>query len=299
MAQRAPAPGQEAFWEHHGLQCELLHAGHDHGRRRPARQGIRPSEEEVREALAGNLCRCTGYHNIVKAVMARPRRRCAHDRDRQPLSLVGRPGAQRKEDPRMITGRGRYVDDLVVPGMLKMAVVVTEAHARSPRSTPRRRRRCRASTASSPARTSTSAAAADGVGPAGRRDQDPWRTGRWPRTGSITSARASPSWSATTSTRWSTPRSGAVEYDPLPVVVDPRRRRGRRALVHPSLGTNQGHEWSIGGGDMDGGGPGRGRRGGRAADRQPPHRRHADQPRVPSRTTAAASSPCTYEPEPT
>jgi aerobic carbon-monoxide dehydrogenase small subunit len=61
-------PLQEAFWEHHGLQCGyctpgMIMAGADLLAKNPD-----PSEEEVREALAGNLCRCTGYHNIVKAV---------------------------------------------------------------------------------------------------------------------------------------------------------------------------------------------------------------------------------------
>jgi carbon-monoxide dehydrogenase small subunit len=63
-------PLQEAFWEHHGLQCGyctpgMIMAGADLIAKNPS-----PSEEEVREALAGNLCRCTGYHNIVKAVMS-------------------------------------------------------------------------------------------------------------------------------------------------------------------------------------------------------------------------------------
>ena len=63
-------PLQEAFWEHHGLQCGyctpgMIMAAADLLERNPD-----PSEREVREALAGNLCRCTGYHNIVKAVLA-------------------------------------------------------------------------------------------------------------------------------------------------------------------------------------------------------------------------------------
>ena len=63
-------PLQEAFWEHHGLQCGyctpgMIMAGADLIAKNPS-----PSEEEVREALAGNLCRCTGYHNIVKAVLS-------------------------------------------------------------------------------------------------------------------------------------------------------------------------------------------------------------------------------------
>ncbi len=63
-------PLQEAFWEHHGLQCGyctpgMIMAGADLIAKNPD-----PTETEVREALAGNLCRCTGYHNIVKAVLS-------------------------------------------------------------------------------------------------------------------------------------------------------------------------------------------------------------------------------------
>jgi len=63
-------PLQTAFWEQHGLQCGyctpgMIMASADLLQRNPD-----PSEEEIREALAGNLCRCTGYHNIVKAVQA-------------------------------------------------------------------------------------------------------------------------------------------------------------------------------------------------------------------------------------
>jgi carbon-monoxide dehydrogenase small subunit len=63
-------PLQQAFWEHHGLQCGyctpgMIMAAADLLERNPS-----PSEDEVRHALEGNLCRCTGYHNIVKAVMA-------------------------------------------------------------------------------------------------------------------------------------------------------------------------------------------------------------------------------------
>jgi carbon-monoxide dehydrogenase small subunit len=63
-------PLQEAFREHHGLQCGyctpgMIMAAADLLERNPS-----PSEEEVRHGLEGNLCRCTGYHNIVKAVLA-------------------------------------------------------------------------------------------------------------------------------------------------------------------------------------------------------------------------------------
>jgi aerobic carbon-monoxide dehydrogenase small subunit len=61
-------PLQEAFWEEHGLQCGfctpgILMAAHDLLQHCPA-----PTEAEIRHGLEGNLCRCTGYHNVVKAV---------------------------------------------------------------------------------------------------------------------------------------------------------------------------------------------------------------------------------------
>ena len=63
-------PMQEAFWEHHGLQCGYCTPGMIMAASDLIAKNPDPSEEEVREALAGNLCRCTGYHNIVKAVMS-------------------------------------------------------------------------------------------------------------------------------------------------------------------------------------------------------------------------------------
>jgi carbon-monoxide dehydrogenase small subunit len=63
-------PMQAAFKENHGLQCGFCTPGMvmnaiDFAKRHP-----NASEQEVREALDGNLCRCTGYHNIVKSIMA-------------------------------------------------------------------------------------------------------------------------------------------------------------------------------------------------------------------------------------
>ena len=63
-------PLQEAFWEHHGLQCGYCTPGMIMASADLLERNPKPDEHEVREALAGNLCRCTGYHNIVKAVLA-------------------------------------------------------------------------------------------------------------------------------------------------------------------------------------------------------------------------------------
>jgi aerobic carbon-monoxide dehydrogenase small subunit len=61
-------PMQEAFRQCHGLQCGFCTPGMVMSALDLVRQCPQPSEQQVREQLDGNLCRCTGYHNIVKAV---------------------------------------------------------------------------------------------------------------------------------------------------------------------------------------------------------------------------------------
>jgi carbon-monoxide dehydrogenase small subunit len=61
-------PIQEAYWEAHGLQCGFCTPGFLITTLAFLRENPAPTEREIREALAGNLCRCTGYQNIVKAV---------------------------------------------------------------------------------------------------------------------------------------------------------------------------------------------------------------------------------------
>ncbi len=63
-------PMQAAFKEHHGLQCGFCTPGMVLSAVDLASRNRKPSEADVRKWLDGNLCRCTGYHNIVKAVQA-------------------------------------------------------------------------------------------------------------------------------------------------------------------------------------------------------------------------------------
>ena len=63
-------PMQAAFKEHHGLQCGFCTPGMVLAAVGLATQVKNPTETQIREALEGNLCRCTGYHNIVKAIGA-------------------------------------------------------------------------------------------------------------------------------------------------------------------------------------------------------------------------------------
>jgi aerobic carbon-monoxide dehydrogenase small subunit len=63
-------PVQQAFRQNHGLQCGFCTPGMVMATVGLLAENPHPSEEQVREGLEGNLCRCTGYHNIVRAVLA-------------------------------------------------------------------------------------------------------------------------------------------------------------------------------------------------------------------------------------
>ena len=63
-------PLQEAFWEHHGLQCGFCTPGMIFTALDLLQSNPEPSDREIREALEGNYCRCTGYQNIVASIRA-------------------------------------------------------------------------------------------------------------------------------------------------------------------------------------------------------------------------------------
>ena len=63
-------PLQQAFHEHHGLQCGYCTPGMLMSATALLERNPRPTEEDVKVALQGNICRCTGYWNIVEAVVA-------------------------------------------------------------------------------------------------------------------------------------------------------------------------------------------------------------------------------------
>ena len=93
----------------------------------------RPTEDEIRDAIGGNLCRCTGYQQIVEAIaLAAQRMAGANDMSAPAGSPYGFRyiGAKRrtKEHPRFVTGRGRYAADIALPG-LKHVALVASPHA--------------------------------------------------------------------------------------------------------------------------------------------------------------------------
>ena len=63
-------PLQEAFWNNHGLQCGYCTPGMIMASVELLERNPHPTAEQVRQGLEGNICRCTGYHNIVKSVLA-------------------------------------------------------------------------------------------------------------------------------------------------------------------------------------------------------------------------------------
>jgi carbon-monoxide dehydrogenase large subunit len=127
-------PLQAEFVRHHGVQCGFCTGGILMSLTAALRDDPRPTEAEVRDALAGNLCRCTGYQGMVDAVLAlgEPGSPAA------PPAALGTPeggyiGARipRREDARLLTGRGSFVDDLEIPGAAAAAMVRSpHAHAR-------------------------------------------------------------------------------------------------------------------------------------------------------------------------
>ena len=147
-------PVQEGFMRCHGLQCGFCTPGHADDRPGAARPRPGPDEQTIREAISGQICRCTGYTTIVRSVQwaaehpdgRRDRRGASRDhrgRGRQPPGPedlehadndqhpVGHGRMLRKEDPRFIRGMGHYVDDIQLKGMLHLAILRSPvAHAR-------------------------------------------------------------------------------------------------------------------------------------------------------------------------
>ena len=72
-------PVQQAFWEEHGLQCGYCTPGFIMTALQLLERNPRPTEEEIRAGIEGNLCRCTGYQNIVKAIKWASDRMAAQD----------------------------------------------------------------------------------------------------------------------------------------------------------------------------------------------------------------------------
>lgn len=110
-------PLQQAFSEEHGLQCGFCTPGFILSIASFLDEVPGLDDRELREWLSGTICRCTGYAGIVRAA-----RRAAAIKVSDEMTALGNR-IRRLEDPRLITGRGRYTDDVHIPGMLHAALV--------------------------------------------------------------------------------------------------------------------------------------------------------------------------------
>jgi carbon-monoxide dehydrogenase large subunit len=111
----AVSPLAEALQAEHGIQCGYCTPGFLMRGTELLREQAAPSEPEIRAGLCGNLCRCTGYTNIVKAVAraAAGGASLAPAREEQP--------PRRREDLRLLAGRGEFVNDVCLPDTLHAA----------------------------------------------------------------------------------------------------------------------------------------------------------------------------------
>ena len=141
----ALSPIQQAMHDHHGLQCGYCTPGILMTMTAFLKEHPDPSEAEIREALSGNLCRCTGYQNIVDGDAGRGE----GDRGDGAMTtrFFGAP-IKRNEDRKLLTGQALFVDDVELPGMLHAAFLrsqvahgADQAHRRLARETASRRGR--------------------------------------------------------------------------------------------------------------------------------------------------------------
>lgn len=126
---------QKAFKKHHALQCGFCTPGFLITATALLKSGRQLDEPSVRRAVAGNLCRCTGYQNIVNAIIDASGGKVSpdHSSTETQASRRGYIGSrmQRAEDDELLIGKGAFVDDLAFPGMLHVFILRSpHAHAR-------------------------------------------------------------------------------------------------------------------------------------------------------------------------
>ena len=267
-------PLQEAFWNDHGLQCGYCTPGMIMAAAGLLAENPNPTEEEVRHGLEGNLCRCTGYHNIVKAVLDAAKtkgasvsraaggdgmsvgdadRGCERNGASSHVGPVAAPQGGPATDHRPRQLRRRHQ-----PG--RPAVGGVGALARGAREDRLDRhlggQGARRRLGGLHQRGSRHGGGpADGVGAARGRRSTP------PITGSLAKDEVKhvgdPVALVIGDDRYAVVDAAedvVVEYDPLPVVTDPEKALEEgSALVHEKFGTNKVCDWSLGGGDLEAG----------------------------------------------
>ena len=136
-------PIQQGFHERHALQCGFCTPGMLMTARALLDENPDPTDHEIRTAISGAICRCTGYKNIVSAVRWAAEHEASAKAGGMSMAVVenlpspsterpiGFGRLKRKEDARFIRGQGTYLDDIELPGMVHGAVLRSPyAHAR-------------------------------------------------------------------------------------------------------------------------------------------------------------------------
>ena len=278
-------PVQEAFRECHGLQCGFCTPGMIMQAVDLLAENPTPTEAEVREGMEGNLCRCTGYHNIVKSVLhasSHAPREVPGDRRRGPPGHRVRQGDRARPPPQggpaphhrpHPLDRQHRAAGHAAPGdgpqPLRARQDRLDRHRGREGLRQRRGRAHRRRPRRGPGRLHQRLGDHHRPGhPAARADAR--------ATGSPSPARPSPSWSPA---RMAAARDAAelvdVEYDELPAALDLKKAAADEVLAHPDLGTNKSAFWKFDseeagtGGNVD------------AGHREGPRRRHRHRARVP------------------
>ncbi len=172
-----------------------------------------------------------------------------------PSNHVGQ-AMRRKEDPRLITGRGRYVDDITLPGVLYVAFVRSpEAHARiaSIDASAARERPGVHAVFTGEDMSDLAAPLPVAWVPPGVELHNP---DHWPLARGAVKHVGDPVAAVVGTDRYSVVDAAedvVVEYEALPVVTDPEKALEGEPYVHEQFGTNETHRWSLGGGDLDAG----------------------------------------------
>jgi len=126
---------QRAFKQHHALQCGFCTPGFLITASGLLKKRQALNEADVRKAISGHLCRCTGYQNIVHAIIEASggvlEEKVPHEAPRSPASAFIGARVERAEDEELLTGKGVFVDDIDFSGMLHAHIVrSTHAHAK-------------------------------------------------------------------------------------------------------------------------------------------------------------------------
>ncbi|MBP1707046.1 MAG: Xanthine dehydrogenase [Chloroflexi bacterium] len=124
-------PVQDAFISEGGIQCGFCTPGAILAAKALLSENPKPAEEEIKEALGGNLCRCTGYTKIIKAVQVAAGQKPPTRTDLSSESRIVGQRLRRRDGFEKATGRAKYVDDITLPGMLSGKVLQSSRpHAR-------------------------------------------------------------------------------------------------------------------------------------------------------------------------